>query len=137
MEAGLSLTRVEQAGDGLLPALFTRLPLRFGRHASGLCACGRRALVLARCPRCCRDELAIIADDVARDADDSGADAPGTAVVAATSLQSWDSQGWLGGVAQLVDVPSVLATLQKEVFTSDRAPYASPDGLLFMPARNV
>ena len=64
--AKLSLPKILHIGEALSPALLTKPAFRFGRQSTGTCSCGRRALVLARCVICAREDLQELAEEAAQ-----------------------------------------------------------------------
>ena len=69
--AKLSLPVVSAAGDVLLPSSFEPRPPRLGRLSNGRCRCNKRALILARCAGCAREDLSV-AQEVAQLAEEEG-----------------------------------------------------------------
>ncbi len=99
--ARMSLTVASRIGDVLLLALVEQPSLRFGRCSSGLCSCGRRALILARCTWCAKEDL----DEVAEGEDEDP-------VPEIASVDSSLRDVWMGGTAVLVSPHMVVHALQ-------------------------
>ena len=77
--------KVTQLGDVLLKPLFEKSSIQ-KYITSGMCCCGRKALILARCKKCVQDHIIIIIiliiimkDEV--QSDGSGSDAPAVGAV--------------------------------------------------------
>ena len=62
LAAALEIARIDLIGDVLTPALLERLPRRLAK-STGRCACGRKALVLARCRQCAQDAVLAEAEE--------------------------------------------------------------------------
>jgi len=82
LAAALEVARVDMIGDVITPALLGRLPGKLER-STGRCACGRKALILARCRQCTLD--AFLA------ADEDPGEAAGVAALAGVRATTWES----------------------------------------------
>ena len=107
--AKLSLLQVEHVGEVLMPALLSKLSFRFGQQSTGTCACGRRALILARCAQCAKEDLQEQEENLAEDTELCPD-------IAEVGLQTTSS--WLGGAAFLVEPSFIASTLKSETKSS-------------------
>ena len=63
LAAALDVPRVDLVGDALTPALIERKAQKL-EHSTGRCACGRKALILARCRQCAQDAVVAEAQEL-------------------------------------------------------------------------
>ena len=124
----LGLPESRTLGDGFGPLIPEKPQPRFGAHSDGLCTCGRKALILSRCVKCARDDLALAeeagaaaASDAAEEGDDDGPS--GLDLSAVSSLTDH-----LGGLVQLI-TPALVRDGVQQGYSAERP---SPYGLLFI-----
>ena len=121
----MGVQRVDLVGDAVTPALLTRPAGRLER-TSGRCACGRKALILARCLQCTQDGLlaeGAAAMEAGEPADDD-AEAPAH-VAALAAVRRETREGLLVGSGTQRVTPSFLGlalkctSVQRSAFLDD------------------
>jgi len=107
--ARMSLSTAKHLGELVMPSLVGKPSFRFGRQSTGTCSCGRRALILARCVHCARED---IRDD--RETQAAHEEQPreelceGDPEVAAVTAPG----SWLGGTAYMITASAIIERLE-------------------------
>ena len=117
----LGLAESRTVGDGFGPLVPVKPRPRFGAHSSGLCTCGRKALILSRCVECAMGDHALAEEASA--AVDEEADLEGLDLSAVPPMTDH-----LGGIVQLI-TPDVVVDGVRQGYSAERP---SPYGLLFI-----
>ena len=92
-----------ELGDALFPILVQKPRPRLGRFSSGSCTCGKRALIIARCPVCARSDLALAAEEAAAEEEEDPDPMEGALVASVPGFSEH-----IGGVIQVLTSAVVL-----------------------------